>query len=100
MRVSRRTIIAAGTLGAAAAGTTAAQAAPLLGLDAAGLGVRPDSPQDQTPAFGPLHVLAIAQDAGYRPPAAGLHLDRNQAHVDLHRRLKVRIPKPGQELPA
>jgi uncharacterized secreted repeat protein (TIGR03808 family) len=51
MRVSRRTIIAAGTLGAAAAGTTAAQAAPLLGLDAAGLGVRPDSPQDQTPAL-------------------------------------------------
>lgn len=48
MRVSRRTMIAAGALGAAAAGTTPAQAAPLLGIDAGEFGLKPDSAQDQT----------------------------------------------------
>lgn len=52
MTISRRTIIAAGTIGAAAGATALpAQAAPVLGLDAAGLGVRPNLPQDQTEAL-------------------------------------------------
>jgi uncharacterized secreted repeat protein (TIGR03808 family) len=50
MRVSRRSIIAAGAAGAAAGAgaTTGATAAPLLGIDAGELGLKPDSAQDQT----------------------------------------------------
>jgi uncharacterized secreted repeat protein (TIGR03808 family) len=48
MRVNRRTILAASAVAAAAAGTTPAQAAPLLGIDAGEFGLRADSAQDQT----------------------------------------------------
>ncbi|MET0446618.1 MAG: TIGR03808 family TAT-translocated repetitive protein [Pseudorhodoplanes sp.] len=55
MTLSRRTFIAASTTGAAAGATVLpAQAAPVLaalGIDAADLGVKPDSPQDQTQAL-------------------------------------------------
>ncbi|MFZ5689988.1 MAG: TIGR03808 family TAT-translocated repetitive protein [Pseudomonadota bacterium] len=53
MGVSRRTIIAASALGAATAGATVqpAKAAPLLGIDAGGFGLKPDSAQDQTQAL-------------------------------------------------
>lgn len=52
MRVSRRSIIAAGTIGAIGAGATAsATATPLLGIDAGEFGLKPDSPQDQTQAL-------------------------------------------------
>jgi uncharacterized secreted repeat protein (TIGR03808 family) len=55
MTLSRRTFIAASTTSAAAGATALpAQAAPAnaaLGIDAAELGVRPDSPQDQTQAL-------------------------------------------------
>jgi uncharacterized secreted repeat protein (TIGR03808 family) len=45
--LTRRTIITAGSISAAAAAAPAA-AAPMLGLDAAELGVKPNAPQDQT----------------------------------------------------
>jgi uncharacterized secreted repeat protein (TIGR03808 family) len=48
MPVSRRTVIAAGTVGAAAGVAASATAAPLPGLDAGELGVKPDLPQDQS----------------------------------------------------
>ncbi len=53
MPVSRRSILAAGAVGAAAtgAGTSLATAAPLLGIDAAELGLKPNSAQDQTQAL-------------------------------------------------
>ncbi len=46
MPVNRRTIIAASALGAAGAAAPAAAAAPVLGLDASQLGLKPDSGQD------------------------------------------------------
>jgi uncharacterized secreted repeat protein (TIGR03808 family) len=56
MGITRRTIIAAGTVGASAGSVASAAAAPLLGIDAAELGLKPDAPQDQT------HVLQRAID--------------------------------------
>ncbi len=47
MSITRRTIIAAGSVTAAASATSAA-AAPLLGINASDLGVKPDAPLDQT----------------------------------------------------
>lgn len=51
MRVSRRSIIAAGAAGAASAAALPAQASPLLGLDAGEFGLKPDSAQDQSQAL-------------------------------------------------
>jgi uncharacterized secreted repeat protein (TIGR03808 family) len=50
MPVNRRTIIAASAFGAAGAAAPAA-AAPVLGLDASQLGLKPDSAQDQSQAL-------------------------------------------------
>jgi uncharacterized secreted repeat protein (TIGR03808 family) len=51
MRVSRRSIIAAGAAGAASSAALPAQASPLLGLDAGEFGLKPDSAQDQSQAL-------------------------------------------------
>jgi uncharacterized secreted repeat protein (TIGR03808 family) len=83
MRVSRRSIIAAGAIGAASAGTTASAAtAPLLGIDAGEFGLKADSAQDQTEVL----QRAIERAAQARLPlllppgsyrAAGLRLPAN-----------------------
>ncbi len=78
MTITRRTIIGAGAL-AATGGTAAAAAAPLLGIDAGDLGLKPNAPQDQTQAL----QRAIERAAQARLPlllppgsyrAAGLRL--------------------------
>jgi uncharacterized secreted repeat protein (TIGR03808 family) len=51
MRVSRRSIIAAGAAGAASATALPAHASPLLDLDAGEFGLKPDSAQDQSQAL-------------------------------------------------
>lgn len=52
MRISRRSIIAAGAVGAATGATTLpAEAAPLLAIDAGELGLKSDSAQDQSAAL-------------------------------------------------
>ncbi|MFN3351359.1 MAG: TIGR03808 family TAT-translocated repetitive protein, partial [Pseudorhodoplanes sp.] len=56
MTFSRRIVLAAGTAGAVAAAAAPAAASPVLGLDAADLGIKPDAPQDQT------HTLQRAID--------------------------------------
>lgn len=84
MPISRRTIIAASAVGAAAASSTPlpAEAAPLLGIDAGDAGLRPDSAQDQTQVL----QRAIDRAAQARLPlmlppgtyrAAGLRLPAN-----------------------
>jgi uncharacterized secreted repeat protein (TIGR03808 family) len=51
MPVNRRTIIAASAFGAAGGMSAPAAAAPVLGLDASQLGLKPDSAQDQSQAL-------------------------------------------------
>ncbi|HWV54269.1 TIGR03808 family TAT-translocated repetitive protein [Pseudorhodoplanes sp.] len=78
MSITRRTIIAAGSV-AAAGGAAPASATPLLGIDASGLGLKPDSALDQTQALQrAIDRAAQARTVLILPPgtyrAAGLRL--------------------------